>query len=156
MRASLRAERENGALYATMDITNRILARSNNYIVLHEYEVALLERPIGPRVVIGDFYGDPTAAVIDWKEKWCVIAGRGLILYWLREPFENYEYNKETDQWWEVHRSPPEEWWIEALYQIDDNIVRFVVDPYGNFSGLYELRIDSLSIARLIPNEGSV
>jgi len=56
-----------------MGSAKRILARSDNYIVSHRYETVVLERPARLPVVIGDHYGDPVAAVIDWDEK-CIVS----------------------------------------------------------------------------------
>ncbi|HUT87936.1 MAG TPA: hypothetical protein VMY37_00425 [Thermoguttaceae bacterium] len=139
-----------------MKTTEGILARSEHYTVSHEYEVVLLDRPSGPQVVIGDFYGDPAAAIIDAHEKWAIVVGCGIVLYWLRKPFTPYEYDKKTNQWWEAHRSPPDEWWIETVYQVAGNTVRFVVDPAAAVAGVYELDVESLSIVKVIPKEESV
>lgn len=130
-----------------------VLARSEHYTILHEYETAVLDCPCGTRVAVGDFYGDPEAAVIDYNEKWVVIVGCGIILYWLREPFMPYQYDRTASQWWEAHRSPPDEWWIEAVYQVSDNTVRFVVDPLAPAAGVYELDVESQSVVRVIPRE---
>ncbi len=130
-----------------------ILARNSRYSVSHEYETVFLDRPDGATTIIGDFYGNPEAAIIDWKNRWCAVAGAGLILYRLREPFLPYEYNRETEQWWEAHRTEPNLWFIEALYQVEDDAVRFVVDPYGSNAGVYELNTETLAIRRLIPIE---
>jgi hypothetical protein len=139
-----------------MKTTENILARSSHYTVSHEYEVVLLDRPSGPAVVIGDFYGDPVAAIIDAEENWAIVVGCGILLYRLREPFTPYEYDKRCDQWWEAHRSPPDVWWIECVYQVVDNTVRFVVDPTTPVAGVYELDVESLSIAKIIPKDGGV
>ena len=130
-----------------------MLARSKQYSISNEYEVVYLHRPDGQKIVIGDFYGDPAAAIIDWEEKWCVTVGCGLILYWLKEPFRPYEYDRNTVQWSEIYRSPPDEWWIEAVYQVDDNLVRLVVDPQSDHAGVYELDISDMAIRKLIPEE---
>jgi hypothetical protein len=66
----------------------------------------LLERSGHAEIVIGDFYGDPKAAIIDLNERWCLQVGAGLILYWLRDPFLRYAYHCPSEQWWETHRSP--------------------------------------------------
>ena len=138
-----------------METTERILAQSKHYTVSHEYETVLLDCPGGARPVIGDFYGDPKAAIIDWNEEWAIVIGCGIIVYRLREPFVPYEQDKTTDQWWEAHRLPPDAWWIEHVYQVGDRTVRFVVDPEGANAGVYELDVGSLSVVRLIPKDES-
>ena len=134
-----------------MEPREHMLTRSKLYTVSHEYETVLLDRPGGARVVIGDFYGDPETAIIDWNEKWAIIVGCGIVLYRLQEPFVPYEYDKTTDQWWEANRAPPNEWWIEHVYQVNDGAVRFVVDPESANAGVYELDVESLSVVRVIP-----
>lgn len=136
-----------------MEPTEHLLAKSRHYTISHEFETVLLERPGGARLVIGDFYGDPESAIIDWNEKWAIVVGCGLILYRLREPFLPYESNKTTEQWWEAHRLPPDVWWIEHVYQVIDDTVRFVVDPESATAGVYELNVASLSVVRLIPRD---
>jgi hypothetical protein len=127
-----------------------ILARSKNYTIACEFEVIKLDRPIFQPVVIGDFYGDPTGAIIDAKEHWCVIIGCGLIIYFLREPFRPYEYNQKTDQWAELFRDPQDTWWIKTINQTGADTVRFVVEPKDNkHVGVYELNICNLSIQKI-------
>lgn len=136
-----------------MEPTEKLLARTRHFNVSHEYETVLLDRPEGERLVIGHFYGDPESAIIDWNEKWAIVAGCGIILYHLRDPFVPYEYDKTTDQWWEAHRSPPEVWSIEQVYQVNDATVRFVVESETAHAGVYDLNVDSRSIVRVIPGE---
>ncbi len=136
-----------------MNMMERILARSAHYTISHEYEMVLLDCPDRPQVVIGDFYGDPATAIIDFHEKWAMVVGCGIILYRLESPFTPYEYNKKTAQWWEAHRSPADECWIVSVYQKSDNIVQFVVDPASAMVGVYELDLNSLSIIKVNPKE---
>lgn len=62
-------------------MSRRALARSRHYVVEHEYESAWVTGPDGCRVAIGEFYGDPAVALIDAAERWCVVAGEGVIVY---------------------------------------------------------------------------
>ena len=84
------------------------LAESSKYKIEYEYETVFLIHSAG-QTVIGDFYGDPVAAVIDNDERWCAIVGCGLILYYLIPPFKPYEYDCMTKQWVEFHRIPPDD-----------------------------------------------
>ena len=47
-------------------------------------------------------YGDPIAAQISEDEKFCIIIGCGAIIYWLREPFNNYSCDCYNNQWNDV------------------------------------------------------
>jgi hypothetical protein len=132
-------------------MAERILARSQRYVISHEYEVAFLHGVGSKAVIIGDFYGDPACAVIDYAERWCIIAGCGLILYYLNAPFQPYGYDSSTAQWVEWGRAKPDVLWVEAIYQVDADYVRFVVDPYDEKAGIYQLCIPDQRIVRLVP-----
>ena len=116
------------------------LTESAHYCIDHEFEDARLRRIDGTDVKIGDFYGEPNAAIIDKDERWCAVGGCGLIVYRLREPFEAYDDDRQSVQWEEFYRSPPEIWWIGSMEQIDAEIVKPTVDglvkdglPYRGF-----------------------
>jgi hypothetical protein len=124
------------------------LAESLNYRIESEYETVYLIHSAG-HTVIGDFYGDPTAAIIDNDERWCAIVGCGMVLYYLKQPFEPYEYHCTTKQWVEFHRTPPDDWWIEEIEQIDKDILAFTVDPASDEAGKYQMNINNLIIKKV-------
>ena len=101
-----------------MSGSKRKLAHSRHCEILHEYETVWLIFQGRTPVVIGDFYGDPEVAIIDIDERWCCVAGLGLILYFIGEPFEEYESNRQTSQYFELGREGPEKWWVEAVQQL--------------------------------------
>ena len=72
------------------------VAESKHYIICKEYETVFLLRKRSEKVIakIGDFYGDVKKAIIAPSEKYCVMAGCGMILYYLRPPFASYRYGK--------------------------------------------------------------
>lgn len=89
-------------------MTNRELARSATYIVQHEYEQATVTAADGRQASLGEFYGDPAVALIDADEQWCAVAGEGLVLCRLGQPFgQSAEY----------FRQPGETVWITDLRQ---------------------------------------
>ena len=133
-------------------MTERVLARSQQYVISHEYEVVFLHGAGQQPIIIGDFYGDPDCAVIDYAERWCIVAGCGLILYYLHDPFQPYAYDTVSDQWVELFSSPPDHLWIEALYQTGANTVRLVVDIYSPQAGIYELSLSDLTLKQLFSN----
>lgn len=98
-------------------LTANTLAVSHHYAIQYEYEIAYLCMPNGRKVVIGDFYGDPQAAVIAADETWCAIGGCGLIVYRIAEPFEEYVPGKSAGQYLEFHRSAPDVWWVTEMKQ---------------------------------------
>lgn len=125
------------------------LAESSNYKIEYEYETVYLLHP-GGQTVIGDFYGDPVAAIIDKDERWCAVVGCGILLYYLKRPFKAYEYECSTKQWVEFHRLPPEVWWIDDVKQIEKNKLEFVVDPAGNNAGTYHFDTKKKIIEKIV------
>ena len=125
-----------------------ILVKSKNYTIESEYETVYLFHK-SKETVIGDFYGDPADAIIDKHEQWCAMVGCGIILYYLREPFEEYEYDCKTEQWVEFHREPPNEWWIKSVVQEGRNIIKFVVEAGTKGSGVYQLDTELLKIEKV-------
>jgi hypothetical protein len=113
------------------------LAHSKNFRINHEYETVTLIRPNGQGVVIGDFYGDPACAVISDGETWCAIGGSGIIIYYLKNPYEPYRYNHQTSQWIEFGRKNDDIWWIESLNVISETQLEFTTDPNGKNPGTY-------------------
>ena len=128
-----------------------VLARSQNYEVSHKFEVVTLvcfSTP-GRNIVIGDFYGDPTAAIVDKKERFVIMIGCGMIIYYLSEPFETYQYHLQNPQWKELFRTVDNQWWIETIIQKDENNFGFTVIHNSNESGTYELQFPALAIRKL-------
>jgi len=125
----------------------RELTHSTNYIVLHEYEDAFLERGGGERVALGSFYGDPACALIDREERWCVVAGCGLVVYFLREPFSPVDiFPSEQYVWvYPTWADPP---WVVDMSQPSPNVIRFALDPYGDRPGEYDLIFPALEVVK--------
>lgn len=133
----------------SMNDSKHILARSENYTVYHLFETVILKRPDGQQVTIGDFYGDPAAAIIDEDEKWVIVVGCGLILYRLQEPFLEYAYGTSTEQWWEMHRYDTDLWWIESVTQLAADRVQFTIAATEAHAGVYQLDLASLAVVRI-------
>src|SRR4051812_9614507 len=98
----------------------RYLAESENYKVTSEYEYATLHfknKILKKPVYIGDFYGDADCAIISRDEKYLVVAGCGLIIYRLKEPFTEYGDTGSSTQYSEFFREPTNHWWINGLHQ---------------------------------------
>ena len=127
-----------------------ILAESENLIVKNEYEkVFLIFKNNSRRIYIGDFYGDPQAAVISNDESFCVMVGCGLIIYYLHEPFEEFRYNISTRQWKELFRESGKEWWIEDVEVIDSSTIVFTVEEVDiENGGRYRLNINNFELAK--------
>lgn len=89
-------------------MTSREMARSAQFSIQHEYEHASVTAADGRHASLGEFYGDPAVALIDINEQWCAVAGEGLVLCRLEQPF---------GQCVEYFRQPGETVWITDLRQ---------------------------------------
>lgn len=124
---------------------NSILKESNNLLVTNEYEKVFLHfKQTNRKICIGDFYGDPQAAEISNDEKFCVMVGCGLIIYYLHEPYEEFRYGTSTKQWKELFRESGKEWWIEDVEIVDNSTIMFTVEAVDTEnSGRYKLNVES-------------
>ena len=104
-----------------------ILAESKNYIVHNDYETVLLKNKSDcSEIIIGDFYGDPCGALIDAEERFILMYGCGVIIYYL-PAYREYQYNMKTPQWEELGRGNPV-MWVENAVQTDRNAVRLTFE----------------------------
>lgn len=128
------------------------LAESENFIISSEYgKVLLIIKKINRKVIIGDFYGEPQTALISSDESFCVIAGCGMIIYYLHEPYEAYRANTSTNQWKELHTKFGEARWIEHVEYIDNSTIIYTIeDEDANIAGRYKLDINSLESTKYI------
>ena len=101
-----------------------VLAESEHYALLREYEECYLVFKDGGRrsVSIGDFYGDPEFALFDKNEKFVVMGGCGIIVYFLEEPWQIYSYNTESAQWIDISRDG-DHTYFDSVRQISDNVI---------------------------------
>lgn len=104
-----------------------VLAQNEKYTVWNEYETTYLTINDENKVVtIGDFYGDPSCAMIDRNNRYCVVAGCGVIIYYINEPYLPYRYDYMTKQWTEFYRDG--NFWIKSVHQIDGNHILITFD----------------------------
>lgn len=112
-------------------MAERLLAKSKNFRITAEYEkVYLYNRSDSRRTLIGDFCGDAEGAVIDKKERFAAVFGCGVIVYYLRPPYEPYAYGVTSDQWFEVGRSKPE-MWVEKVVCKGNTLTYYTEDGVG-------------------------
>lgn len=77
-----------------------VLAENSNYLIYKNYEdVTLRDKNTNRETLIGDFYGEADMAVFSEDETFCAMCGCGVIIYFMKEPFQQYEYYVTTDQW---------------------------------------------------------
>ena len=108
------------------------LAHSQNLKIFYEYETVFLQRKDKDKlVVIGDFYGDPQVAMISIDEKFCVVGGCGVIIYYLKEPYKSFQYNVESTQWKEWGREDENSTiWVNNIKYIDEDNVEIETEDY--------------------------
>jgi len=99
------------------------LAESPKYQISSEYESVFLKIKETSQVIeIGDFYGDPQIVAISCDEKYCVMGGAGVIIYFLKEPFQEYQYNIQSEQWREWGRENSDKTiWVKNLVILENN-----------------------------------
>ncbi len=87
--------------------SQRLLCDSKDFTVVSVHEEVWLRRSSSPGlgVMIGDFYGDCEAGVIDSDHAWCLMVGEGLIAYSLSAPWTPFRRHVDCSQWWEFGRS---------------------------------------------------
>jgi len=105
--------------------------------------------------LFGDFYGDPECAIISRGEKYLIMAGCGLIIYYLQEPFEQYLYDKSSTQYFYFFNEPSNIWSINGLRQedIDSDLdsFRFVAaNDDGEF--IYKMNAKTFEIEMISNN----
>lgn len=107
-----------------------ILAESKNYVVYKEYENVMMKIKENHRIVrIGDFYGEAQMAIVSENESFCAMCGCGVIIYYLKEPFKDYEYNISVKQWREWGRNSDEtEVWVDSIRDIGDNVIEIITE----------------------------
>ena len=102
-----------------------ILAESEHYFIVRDYEDASIYRkPDARRITcVGDFYGDPSDAYIDFDERFCITIGCGIIKYNLQEPYEEYMYDRDNSQWIEVGREGDDIEWCDRIEEVTDSYI---------------------------------
>lgn len=112
------------------------LTESENFFITYEYEKAFLNFKNSNRsVLIGEFYGDPDIAIISKDEDFCAVGGEGIIVYYLNEPFSEYESNESlSKQWLEWGRDNEDSViWIEKLEQIGNKMIEITTEESDKF-----------------------
>jgi hypothetical protein len=116
--------------------------------VTHEFETVYLHFKNESRIpiCIGDFYGDPECAIISLNENFVAMGGCGIIVYFLREPFEEYSYDKISAQFYEFNRSSNDIWWVGGLHQYSsddqEKCFRFFVEGADSVH-VYQANVDT-------------
>ena len=103
------------------------MAESNNYLILNEYEKVFLKlKATSQLILIGEFYGDPDVALISDDETYCAVGGEGVIIYYLRDPFEEFSTKYKSLNQWKIwgRGTNKETMWVSEIDQIDSKHIR--------------------------------
>ena len=72
--------------------------------LIHDFEDRSGQCKDHPWKTFQYFYGDVEKAIISPEERYCVMVGCGIIVYFLSEPFNPYEYDRKCSQWKEWYK----------------------------------------------------
>ena len=103
------------------------MAESNNYLILNEYEKAFLQlKDNSQLILIGEFYGDPDVAIISDDENFCAVGGEGVIIYYLRDPYEEFSTDYKSSEQWKIlgREAGKEPMWVKEIKQIDSRHIQ--------------------------------
>ena len=79
-----------------------------------------------PLCQVGEFYGDPDFALISDDETYCAVGGEGVIIYYLRDPFEEFSTNHKSSNQWKIwgRGTNEETMLVSEIDQIDSKHIR--------------------------------
>ena len=127
-----------------------VLAASDSYKLFFRYESATLEGgDFTNPLVVGEFYYPVQCGCIDYHEKWVVTGCHGIIIYYLKEPFEPHSLEEESKQWktlWYPDKSI--NMYPEAIVQIDDDTVRILIDVNSENAAVYDVNVYTLETTK--------
>lgn len=116
-----------------------IIDETNKSRLSHFYEyVQLLNKESNQILFADDFYGDPTCGLIDISNEWAIIAGKNLTLWTYHEglsettTFDTHEFGD-----------------IEQLRLIDKDNISILIDPWSEYSAIWQLRISNKTIYKI-------
>ena len=115
-----------------------ILDETEKLCLSHLYEhVQLLDKKNNQILFTDDFYGDPSCGLIDISNKWSIVAGKHLTLWTYHEGVSDitkFETQKFCD--------------IAQLQIIDKNTIKILIDPWSEFSAIWQLVISDKSLSK--------
>ncbi|QSP93326.1 hypothetical protein LPB19_08755 [Marinobacter salinisoli] len=123
-----------------------VLAGSDSYKLCFRYESATLEGgQFEKPLVVAEFPFPLECGCIDFHEKWVVTGGQGIVIYYLKPPFEPHRLAEESLQWktlWYPNKSL--NMFPEAIVQVDDETVRILIDVNSENAGVYDVNVYTL------------
>ena len=111
----------------------RLLAESENLLVVHEYEYASIYfKRSKEKILVDDFYGDPCCALISPDEDWVLIGGEHLTLW-------KDGLTRRIDG---IH-------WIDSLRLVDTGAAYILVDPWSDDSAIWKIDISTMRLDKV-------
>lgn len=117
-------------------MTRRVLAKSNDYVLEHEYETVFAYcRANGARKIVGDHHGDPSCGVIAPDGSWFAVGGEGVSVFtrfgeektFLRNPLFH----------------------VAAMKLEGDDSIRVLVDPWSDHASVWWLAPSTGDLTKL-------
>ena len=116
-----------------------ILEETDKLYLYDSYEDAyLIDKESSDILFTDSFYGGPSCALIDPNNKYAIVAGKHLTLW------DCYEGNNkltkfETEQFC----------WIERLRLINEDTIQILLDPWFQYSAIWELTVSNKSLFKI-------
>lgn len=116
-----------------------VLVETDKLCLSHNYEcITLFDKEANNILFVDDFYGDPTCALIDSTNKYVVVARKHLTL-WTRYQGLTKITEFETKEFC----------WIERLRLIDRDNVQILLDPWFQYSAIWQLTISDKLLLKI-------
>jgi hypothetical protein len=124
------------------------LAESQHYLLGHVYEQAqVFDKLSAQALIVGEHYGDPTIGIISADELWFISGGEGVQCYsmierkihtFFRRGFPPFPLESQTPHW-------P----VRGITFVAPRTIRIEIDPLCEFSSMWQLELDTLSLSRV-------
>lgn len=116
-----------------------ILYETEKLCLSHLYEhVQLFDKESNQILLTDDFYGGPSCGLIDTHNRYAIVGGKHLTLWTCYE--EDSEITKfETREFSD----------IEKLRLVDRDTIKFLVDPWSEYSAIWQLKISNKSLSKI-------
>ncbi|MES2109500.1 MAG: hypothetical protein V4577_12160 [Bacteroidota bacterium] len=118
------------------DSNFRILYKTNELVLGHEYEYAyLISKKDNEEIYLGSFYGDPSCGLISDSNDWCLVGGDTSVV-WRNDgtilPIEDNDLR-----------------WIIQFRQTAPYEAELLIDPYSEKGAVWKLNIATLKFEKL-------
>jgi hypothetical protein len=125
-----------------------VILATRHFVIVHDgYDVGLCLPDRDP-LAIGTHYDEPKAFEVARNGLWFASGGCGVVIYNLREPYEPFSSEVESEQWWEIGRDEDDPWPVDRLRLIGTGRLRIDVDPASPHGGVYDADVTRRVVRR--------